>query len=212
MDGIMEQNFKKTVKNRSDEDIEPKNSFLVFKSDVPFRDKLLAKDVIVNDDNTIALPTTDHMADAVNGVANEYDNGIAHGVIAKHFGSNVAEVKKYLIKASTTPKIEAVKDHYAIIDAPFDMEKDLIKNKNVMKSNKGTYYTKIPKSHHDAYQSHLGYDANGKRIKIEATYNRGNNLILQSIGLDPYKTNNGKMRITVQQTYTPEQIKKMKGS
>ncbi len=179
-----------------------KDEYLLVHKDAPFD---VSSDAVHFNGTHYAIPTTAGTVNAVNGYTPHVrlDTQIR---LANKYSTSRSEIEKY-ISTSVVPHEYSKPDHYAILDVPMDMEKDV--QGIAKRSNRGTYFLKIPKELHDKFQSEAFYE-NGK-IKRTPNRNRGANLILFSNGIDANKTNNARMRIEVSQTYTPEQISKMKG-
>lgn len=187
-------------------DVVVKDEYLLFK-DPPFKHELLKK----TDNGLYAISVSKGTVNSIKDYGIESKLDVEHK-LANFFKTDRKTILKHFVGASPFKhQIGLDKTHYAILDIPLDMVNKIAHNPNVIKSNKGTYYTKIPKELHDFFQSHLRYGADGKVTKGSVMNNRGSDWILHGIGIDHRMKNNANMYVFVKNTFSPEDIKRMKG-
>lgn len=184
---------------------ETKDEFLLVHKDAPFIDTVRKKYSTLFNGTHYAVPYNANRATRLSGYLKHGDLD-ERSSIGQMLGVHHADLIPY-VSTSVVPHSYSENDHYALLDVPLDMTKDVVGK--AKKSNKGTYFVKIPKELHDKFNS-TGFFENLKIGKM-VNKKRANDLILYMNGIDPTKTNTGKMKIEVTHTYSPEQIKKMKG-
>ena len=186
-------------------DTPSKSEYLIFDKNIPdeLKTSLLAKNSKIAPSGEIALPVS---ANVVDNIHHSSSNMLLQKQkLAAHLKTTTDLIDKHLIGSSTVPYHDEDKSHYALLDAPIDTEKEFAGNKNVFRSNKGTYFVKTSKALHDMYQKEKGIGA--RRLA-----SRSHVLILRNAGIDPYKANKGGMRVDISKTLSPEDIERMKKS